>query len=162
MNESFHQLTRVDVSVDVPIKEGNAADVQDRAYAVMTEMERYPAYMDSVSAVEVLERRGDKIVARWDASIDGAPIRWVQLVHCDETLRQMVFSAQEGDFDVFKGYWSVSEKPECVQLNLVIEYRLGIPVIEEVLGPILKEKVAANSTAMLAAIAEQVIIENEQ
>jgi ribosome-associated toxin RatA of RatAB toxin-antitoxin module len=109
-----------------------------------------------VDAVEILEAGRDRIVARWDARIEEAPIRWVQSVHCNEAAREMDFAAEEGDFDVFRGKWSVIGSDDGVRLNLVIEYRLGIPVIEEVLGPILKEKVAANSTSMLEAIAAQI------
>ncbi|MCK4486383.1 MAG: SRPBCC family protein [Desulfobacterales bacterium] len=157
-------LTKVEVMIQVggtgfsstgfqPVKHIQA--VRQQAYAIMKDVERYPEYMASVKSIEVLERNQDMLITRWDADIEGAPVNWVQNVWMKDESQEMTFEATEGDFDVFRGKWSVSQSGTEVWLKLIVEYKLGIPVIEEVLGPVLEEKVKANSEAMLEAIVSQ-------
>jgi ribosome-associated toxin RatA of RatAB toxin-antitoxin module len=149
------KLTSTTATITVPVGGRDPQTMAQEAYAMMIDVQRYPDYMPSVNALEILEHGDHQITTRWDARIDGAPIQWVQRVWWTDANRKMHFEAIEGDFDVFQGQWSAGEADEQVRLQLRVEYRLGIPVIEEVLGPILKEKVTANSQAMLAAIAER-------
>lgn len=153
MRDEDMSLTRAEVTMAIPAGGHDADGMKQKAYDLMTDVEQYPDYMPSVNALEILEREGNRLTTRWDAEIDGAPIEWVQQVRCEDADREMHFEAIQGDFDVFKGTWSVIESEGRVHLRLLIEYKLGIPVIEEVLGPILEEKIRANSEAMLGAIA---------
>ena len=159
MSNSGMNLTRVEVMVPISgtglLAVEDIEDIRLRAYAIMRDLERYPAYMPSVNSIDILERKDNEMTTRWDAEIDGAPICWVQTVLTLDESQEMFFEAIEGDFEVFKGKWSVIESGGQVCLELLVEYRLGIPVIEDVLGPILKEKVKANSEAMLDAIVLQ-------
>ncbi len=149
------KLTRTRVCVTVPTKGRNPRKMQKKAYALIIDVAQYPEYMDSVDSLDVLEREEDRLVTRWDAQIDGAPIQWVQVLLPRKDDLVMDFEAVEGDFDVFRGQWRVDAAGNEIHLNLTVEYRLGIPVIGEVLGPILREKVEANCRAMLGAIAGQ-------
>jgi ribosome-associated toxin RatA of RatAB toxin-antitoxin module len=155
MNESRKDLTRIRVTVSVETDGADPVEIAGRAYALIKDVARYPEYMPSVRALDILDRGERQLTTRWDADIDGAPIQWVQRVWWTDADREMHFEALEGDFDVFRGKWAATRIDEEVRLELAVEYRLGIPVIEEVLGPILKEKVAGNSRAMLEAIAGQ-------
>lgn len=155
MNDGKPNLTSVSVTALVP---GSAHDVHamgGRAYAMMKAVEDYPLYMPSVNAIKVIERKENELTTRWDAEIDGAPIQWVQHIQMNDSTREIIFKTVEGDFDVFQGRWCVGESNGQVVLALSIEYKLGIPIIEEVLGPILKDKITANSETMLKAIAGQ-------
>jgi len=153
LNDSNPSLTQVRVTVSVAAGGRDLNDMQDKAYAMMVDVERYPHYMPSVNALDIVAQGEDGFTTRWDAQIDGAPLASVQRVRRDDAGRQMHFEAVEGDFEVFYGTWSVTASGGTVHLNLTVAYRLGIPVIEDVLGPILKEKVRSNCTAMLEAIA---------
>jgi ribosome-associated toxin RatA of RatAB toxin-antitoxin module len=155
MKHSDKGLTRTEVTVALPSDGGDRDDAKRKAYAMMRDVGRYPEYMPSVIAIDIFKQNESELTTRWDAEIDGAPIRWVQTVLCKDAEQEMVFEAIEGDFDVFRGKWSVIESEGQIYLKLLVEYKLGIPVIEEVLGPILKEKVRANSEAMLGAIVSQ-------
>jgi ribosome-associated toxin RatA of RatAB toxin-antitoxin module len=153
MDETSKNVTRALVTVLVPADGRELPDMERRAFALMIDVARYPDYMPSVNSLEILAGDGNDLVTRWEAEIDGAPIRWVQKVWWNTADREMHFEAVAGDFDVFRGKWAAGLAEGGVRLALTVEYRLGIPVIEEVLGPILKEKVKANSEAMLEAIA---------
>ncbi|PID39453.1 MAG: hypothetical protein CR984_06940 [Proteobacteria bacterium] len=150
-------LTQTTATVAVPAGGEDLQEIAQKAYAMMIDVERYPDYMPSVNALEILERGDNQYITRWDAEIDGAPIQWVQRVWWNDAEKEMHFEAIKGDFDAFQGRWSASEADGQVNLRLQIGYRLGIPVIEDVLGPILKEKVRANGEAMLAAIARRLL-----
>jgi len=159
-------LTKVEVVVEVgstgfqPVRD--IENIRQRAYEIMKDMERYPEYMESVKSVKILEQDKNRVTTHWEAELDGAPINWVQKVRMEEKSQEMTFEAIEGDFDVFRGKWCVFECDKRVCLKLLIEYRLGIPVIEEVLGPILEEKVRNNSKDMLEAIVKQMQISTPQ
>ncbi|MDZ7832045.1 MAG: SRPBCC family protein [Desulfobacterales bacterium] len=153
MKDSKPDLTAVTAMIPVPCSSLDRNDTGRRAYEIMKNVEDYPLYMPSVNAIAVLDRKESEMTTRWDAEIDGAPICWVQHIRMRNDTREILFEAIEGDFDVFQGRWRVGESEGRISLVLSIEYKLGIPIIEEVLGPILREKIAANSEMMLKAIA---------
>ena len=155
MNDAGYRLTRVEVAVKLTPSCSKADEIRQKAYALMKDVESYPEYMSSVNEVKILKRKENKMITRWDADIAGAPIIWIQEVESVDESLEMIFEALEGDFDVFKGRWSVTESDGKVELRLLIEYRLGIPIIEDVLGPILKKRLKANSKSMLEALAAQ-------
>ena len=163
MSDSETNLTKIEVMVQIGGTGFQTVEVEDiealrqRAYAVMKDVESYSGYMPSVNEVKILKQDGNLMITRWDAKIDGAPITWIQEVESVDESQEMIFEAVEGDFDIFRGRWSVAELDGRVELRLLIEYRLGIPIIENVLGPILKKKVKANSELMLEALAARVI-----
>ena len=161
MNDGKPNLTSVSVTALVP---GSAHDVHamgGRAYAMMKAVEDYPLYMPSVNSITVIERKENELTTRWDAEIDGAPIQWVQHIQMNDSTREIIFKTIEGDFDVFQGRWCVGESDGQVVLMLSVEYKLGIPIIEEVLGPILQEKIRINSEGMLHAIVDRLSEDNQ-
>jgi len=161
MNDPKSNLTSVSVTVLVPRASLDVNDVGRRAYAMMKNVEDYPAYMPSVNSIEVLTRKENELTTRWDAEIDGAPIEWVQHIQMNDSTREIIFETIEGDFDVFQGRWCVGESDGQVVLMLSVEYKLGIPIIEEVLGPILQEKIRINSEGMLHAIVDRLSEDNQ-
>ena len=141
-----------------PNDQGDQKDrdsLREKAYLEIKDIEKYPDYMESISSIEVLKRDEKSITARWNGSIDGAPLTWIQKNELLDDKKEVHFEAIEGDFEIFKGKWSIGSDKKNLLLQLEIEYRLGIPVIEDVLGPILSEKIKTNSIAMLEAIASR-------
>lgn len=138
-----------------PNDRGDQESLKEKAYSEIKDIEKYPDYMESISSIEVLQRDGQSITARWNGSIDGAPLTWIQKNELFDHKQEVYFEALEGDFEIFKGKWSIGSHKNKLLLQLEIEYRLGIPVIEDVLGPILSEKIKNNSIAMLEAIASK-------
>ncbi|MBL0716772.1 MAG: SRPBCC family protein [Desulfosarcina sp.] len=138
-----------------PNDQDNRELLREKAYLEIKDIEKYPDYMESVSSIEVLKRDEKSITARWNGSIDGAPLTWIQKNELLDDKQEVHFEALEGDFEIFKGKWSIGSHKKNLLLQLEIEYRLGIPVIEDVLGPILSEKIKTNSIAMLEAIASR-------
>jgi ribosome-associated toxin RatA of RatAB toxin-antitoxin module len=150
-------LTSTTATITIPSGDHDPQEMAHKAYTMMIDVQSYPDFMPSVNALDILDRGDNQVTTRWDAQIDGAPIQWVQRVWWTDADRKMHFEAVEGDFDIFQGQWSAGEVDGQVHLQLRVEYRLGIPVIEEVLGPILREKVHTNSQTMLDAIADRLL-----
>ena len=109
-------------------------------------------YMENVAQiVEEPEGKNNSIIS-WDCMVDDVEFSWKQRNTYDEGNHLIAFELIEGDFDVLEGAWQVLEDSGKVHLRLNIRYSIGLPVIEDVLGPILKEKLEENSISMLNSI----------
>ncbi len=58
----------------------------------------------------------------------------------------------EGVFDRFDGYWQVIRDGEGSQVTFELVYEIGLPEIEDIVGPILRERMVENAESMLEAI----------
>ena len=60
-------------------------------------------------------------------------------------------------FDRFDGFWQVTPVDDDSEVTFELEYRIGLPEIDDIIGPVLKERLITNTEAMLAAVEERVI-----
>jgi len=125
-------------------------------YEVAKDMEQFPEFMPDVESVRIVQRTEKGTITEWTSNIDGAPINWKELDEFDDERLCIRYKLIEGDLDKFEGEWTFSEVPEGTYVKLTINYDLGIPELEEIVGPILKEKVLRNAQKMLEAIKEKV------
>jgi ribosome-associated toxin RatA of RatAB toxin-antitoxin module len=126
---------------------------KENAWNIISNYALYPGMMDNVDKVEICERNGDEGVSRWYITVEDAPLYWVEKDYFDSPNYEIVFKSIEGDFDNINGHWSIKDHIESgIQIRFEIQYNLGIPVIEEVLGHILKEKMKANIDRMMGFI----------
>ena len=141
------ETVRVETSV--------AAGSPEAAFQFVVDVENYSRCMPNVNSVRIVEHSGGFRVTHWDTEIEGAPLIWSERDSICEESYCIRFECVEGDFDVFRGLWEVlpGGGPSEVRVACELEYSVGIPVIEEVLGPVLRQKIAENLTAMLAGLA---------
>lgn len=125
-------------------------------YELAKNMEQFPQFMPDVERVEVVQRAEKSTVTEWAANIDGAPINWRERDEFDDDEPSIKYKLIEGDLDKFEGVWTFSEVPEGTCVGLTVEYDLGISEFEELIGPILREKVLGNAQKMLEAIKEKI------
>ena len=147
------------------------------AFRVMEKIDQFPEFMPNVNKLTVLENSGTRKVAEWDTSIDETPLTWVEEGIYDAENLVIRFRALEGVFERFDGSWrvipvspdhasgaaqasageqSLEAKPDqrcTIEFELV--YEIGLPEIEEMIAPLLHERLAANVESMLAAIAKR-------
>ncbi|MFO7752089.1 MAG: SRPBCC family protein [Desulfobacteraceae bacterium] len=143
-----HVTTQVQINLS---QEEDLAEIAENAYAFICDMVSFPNYMADVLKVEE-KRSGTKSIVSWECLIDGVPFNWVQENTYDGPSFVIFFELLEGDFELFEGSWNVEKHHNQVNLGLNLRYAIGLPVIEEVLGPILKEKLKKNSFSMLEDI----------
>jgi coenzyme Q-binding protein COQ10 len=128
-----------------------SAPVAD-AYNIVVEIERFPEFMENVNSIKILSAEGTRKVIAWEMTIDDAPLDWIEEVNYDAHHHRVEFCAIDGVFERFDGYWQVFPMGSGSKVELQLEYELGLPEIEHIIGPILKSRLMANLETMLASI----------
>jgi ribosome-associated toxin RatA of RatAB toxin-antitoxin module len=129
---------------------------KEKAWNIISDYTRYPAIMDNVDKVEIAERSGEEGISRWYVTVEEAPLYWVEKDFFNKNGYEIVFKSIEGDFDNINGRWHIRDSVgDGIAIHFEIQYNLGIPVIEEVLGHILKEKMKTNIDKMMAAVRKE-------
>lgn len=128
-----------------------------QAYAVVEDIERFPEFMPNVEAIRILEDDGRRKVAHWDTMIDDAPLDWVEEGIYERDEMRVRFKALEGVFDRFDGFWQVKPAGGGSEVIFELEYSIGLPEIDEIIGPILRERLIDNTEAMLEALEGRIL-----
>ena len=123
-----------------------------RAFEVVEDLERFPEFMPNVNSLTLLEAEGNRKVAEWDITIDDAPLSWIEEGIYDEQNMIVRFRSLEGVFDRFDGYWQVAPEGDGSRVTFELAYEIGLPEIEDIVGPILRERMIENAESMLEAI----------
>jgi len=126
------------------------------AFQVVEDLERFPEFMPNVNSVRLLEVNGNRKVATWDTTIDDAPLEWVEEGIYDRENYSVRFRSVEGVFDRFDGLWKVTTEEAGSRVTFELTYEIGLPEIEEIVGPLLRERMIENFESMLAAIERRV------
>ncbi|MBX5466641.1 MAG: SRPBCC family protein [Firmicutes bacterium] len=123
-------------------------------WAMLVEMEQFPTFMESLEAVEVLERGPDYTVTRWTARLKGSRFVWTERDDFDRERGRIEFHQVSGDLRVFEGYWQITpEGPDATRVLLATTFEFGVPMLAALLNPIARVALRDNARAMLAAIA---------
>ncbi|NLW32162.1 MAG: hypothetical protein GXY77_11990 [Fibrobacter sp.] len=122
-----------------------------RNQIIWDQIRSYHKYSESIPCIEsIVQKNTSPFVSEWIINIDGVPFTWQQMESFEQPNGCLKFELTQGDFDQFHGHWKV----ECTEFNLVkisfhLEYSLGIPVIEDITGNIIQEKLAGLVSSML-------------
>lgn len=134
----------------------------ERVFAVARQVERFPEWLDYVSAIRVKERSGDGrvVVSEWEASVPmfGLKARWVERDEWDEERKVCRFMLQEGDLDKYEGDWHFEPHEEGTKMRLVVSYEYRVPVggalVQQLVRKIV-EQMAQKLLEGIAKVAEQ-------
>ena len=141
------------VTTSVLIKKGYARSL---VFDKLIRLEEHPRFMPDVRSVRILEQGADTNASEWDIEIDGCPLNWKERDTFDHDNFVFEFRTIEGDFEMFDGRWEVLDAPDGVRVVFTVEYMVGIPVIEDIIGPILKVKIEKNTLKMLESLRDEV------
>jgi ribosome-associated toxin RatA of RatAB toxin-antitoxin module len=126
------------------------------AWTIISDYSRYEQFMENVDRVNVIEKTATEGKSEWFVTVEEAPLKWVERDFYDVENYELRFESIDGDFENINGGWKVEDyQNEGIKIYFSVEYNLGIPVIEEVLGHILKEKMKTNIDSMIHAIKEE-------
>ncbi len=120
-------------------------------------IDNFSTYMPNVKESRIIAKEDGKIKTRWSVEIDEIPINWIEEEVIDFSKFTVSFRALEGDFEKFDGKWSLKPHPQGTQIEIEIQAKIGIPVIEPLISPILQEKIAKNFTLMLESINNKIV-----
>ena len=122
------------------------------AFAFVLDVESYERFMPNVKKVTVREADEQKRITHWETTIEGAPLVWTERDDIRQDDLRIDFAKTEGDFSIFRGHWEVRASDGGVTLAFELEYSIGIPLIEPIVGPILKKKITENLAIMLDSL----------
>ncbi|MBN1609227.1 MAG: SRPBCC family protein [Polyangiaceae bacterium] len=139
------QTVRVEMDVD---------QSPEAAFGFVLDVENYSRLMPNVNCVSIVDQNGGDRVTHWDTEIEGAPLIWTERDTILPSELRIEFDCIEGDFDVFRGRWEVVATKATGQVHVAceLEYSVGIPIIEEIVGHILKRKMIENLEVMLQGL----------
>jgi ribosome-associated toxin RatA of RatAB toxin-antitoxin module len=129
---------------------------RERAWNIISDFAKYPEIMKNVEQVNVIERNEAKGKSEWHVKVEDAPITWIEEDFYDKENGILSFKSIEGDLEIFNGRWELTEIEGGMKIKFSVEYYLGIPVLEDSLGPILKEKMQSNIDEMLSDIEKRI------
>jgi ribosome-associated toxin RatA of RatAB toxin-antitoxin module len=129
---------------------------KENAWNIISDYSRYPQIMDNIDKVEITGRDGEEGTSQWFISVEEAPLTWVEKDFFNAGNYEIIFKSIEGDFDNINGHWSIKDCVDSgISIRFEIQYNLGIPVIEEVLGRILHDKMKSNIDKMMDAVKKE-------
>jgi ribosome-associated toxin RatA of RatAB toxin-antitoxin module len=140
----------------VRVEKAIANQSPDAVFAFVVDVENYSTLMPNVNRVQILEQSEEHRITHWDTEIERAPLIWTEKDTILTATLRIEFDCIEGDFEVFRGNWEVI-RPDTggpVRVACELEYSVGIPVIEDIVGPLLRQKITENLETMLAGIAQ--------
>ncbi|MER8766877.1 MULTISPECIES: SRPBCC family protein [unclassified Mesorhizobium] len=121
----------------------------ERTFEVVYDVEKFPEFMPNVLSARVLQGSEVRKLVEWEMTIDDAPLCWIEEIDFDHAQRSTRFRAVEGAFLRFDGSWTVTGCDAGTNLEVTVDYDLGVPEIEEFIAPILKVRLTENLEAML-------------
>lgn len=142
-------MSFIETSIEVA---GRGREIFD----IIKDMERFPEFMPDIKSVKVLEHIPGGTMTAWESEIDGMPISWTEEDLFDEQNLRIDYRMTEGDLAKFEGRWSVTETPGGCEVRLTVDFDLGIPMLADVLGPVMEQKVRDNSLMMLNSIKRRI------
>jgi ribosome-associated toxin RatA of RatAB toxin-antitoxin module len=132
-----------------------------RKSAIWKQLKNFTLFNTFVPGVNkiTLTKDNSKVTAEWFITIDGVPFTWLEVVNFDEHNFTVDFEAVCGDFDKWYGEWTlVSTTQGNFAIEFKLNYRLGIPVVENVVGSILNSKIQKFIDTMVNAHAERLML----
>jgi ribosome-associated toxin RatA of RatAB toxin-antitoxin module len=125
------------------------------AWRFINDLPEQARRVPAIDKIVVLAKNESEGRSEWQATLDGAPFRWVQREAFYGTHWRLTFNAIDGDFDSFEGAWTLGELDgQGLRMQLDMEFALDIPVLEAGIGDEIKHRVAAFSDAMMNAAAD--------
>ena len=128
----------------------------DRVFAVARDVEEFPAYMEDLQSLTVVNRSedGNHTVTEWVGLIREfkMTIKWSQEDAWDPATHRDEFRMIKGDMDSMSGYWQFTAENGGTRFDSVVDYEYNVPLIGPMIKTLIKKKMTANLDAQMRAI----------
>jgi len=119
----------------------------DAAYDRIRHFERYPYLVDEVRSVVVhADDSSGPVASDWEVYFHNGPLRWSEVDYFQAQQRKIIFEQTTGDFDVFRGWWTVEPFDTGCEVIFNTTFDFGIPslagIFEPIVTKVLKEAIA--------------------
>lgn len=120
----------------------------------------FPKFMPNVKQCEVLEKHRRGAVTAWKVEVDKMTLTWKQRDDFDIPNFTVRFELLGGDLKVFSGAWTLREYEEGgTEITVEAAAEIGIPMLDDVIGTVIAEKLKKNFDLMLQAIDEKITLQ---
>ena len=121
----------------------------DTAYDRIRRFETYPDLVDEVRSVVIhADDRGGPI----------GPLRWSEVDYFQKQQRKIIFEQTTGDFDVFRGSWTVEPLDAGCEVIFNTTFDFGIPSLAGILEPIAVKVLKEGIALVLHRLLEDAVI----
>ena len=136
---------KIDMEIRAPI---------ERVWRTVVDIERYPASMDTVRSVEVLDQISDQVRrVAWSVLLKGSILNWEEEEQIDEEAHAVRFKQLRGDLEHFDGHWKLETVgPSQTKVIFEVAFEIGIPMLADMLNPVAQRSLEENCTEMLHGI----------
>jgi ribosome-associated toxin RatA of RatAB toxin-antitoxin module len=129
----------------------------DEVFAVAQQVERFPDVLPDLDKVTVLENDGaGHTVTKWDGTVSLGPIvkkiSWTERDVWDSAAKTCTFTLLEGDMKHFDGMWTFAEANGGTQVDMRVQFELGIPVLGPMVNRIVDDLMTRNCEDLLTAL----------
>lgn len=123
------------VRIDALVPARDPGEVFD----TVADFARYPELVDIVRSVEVGPPGPDgSFESRWAVLFRNGILRWSELDRCDRETLTIEFDQTEGDFDIFRGGWELSQQGDDVVVTFEAEFDFGVASLASIVDPVAK------------------------
>ncbi len=123
---------------------------------LITRVKEFPQYMPNVKQCSTIEKGKKYAITSWNVDVDGIPLQWKERDEFDFEHFTISFKAIEGDLERFDGEWQLKDHPSGgTEVFIQVIAKIGIPLLEKVIGGVIAEKLRKNFDMMLSAIDEK-------
>lgn len=120
------------------------ADLDARdAYVAICDFEGYADATDAVRSV-VVSRGPDGMTSEWEVNFRNGILRWTERDELDDDALTAGFDQIEGDFQEFRGRWTVAPDNGGSIVRFEATFDLGIPSLARLLDPVAQRTLAVN------------------
>lgn len=123
----------------------------------LSDLHSFNGFIPGVDKIRIVSQSNTECKSEWYISIDGAPFSWLEIDTFNDLDCSIQFEAVSGDFDQMYGDWRLTSFNESqYKISYNLNYRLGIPIIEDIVGNTLLKKMQYFADTMLSAFAQKV------
>lgn len=123
-----------------------------KVFAKLLRLNEFEKFMPNIKASSLLEIHGNTTLIKWHVDMEGIPIQWIERNTIDRHRYTLFFKSLDGDLPFFEGTWKVTGDNNRSLLELTAQIETGIPLLQNLVGAIFKEKMTRNFEAMLSVL----------
>ncbi|MEV0296204.1 SRPBCC family protein [Nocardia sp. NPDC050710] len=123
-------------------------------WEVLLDCESFPDYMGGVNEVEILAVDGLRRTSSWVVELKGSEMEWEQEDLIDAERHRIEFRQVDGDLHTYQGYWQIHADAEGGELELNVEFDIGLPLVAEMIHPAIAKALEGYADSIVTQAAQ--------
>jgi ribosome-associated toxin RatA of RatAB toxin-antitoxin module len=136
------------VVVTAVVPDASADDV----FAKVCDFSSYPRHSDVVQEVEVSALPDGTVESDWAVRFRNGVLCWSERDVLQPETGRISFEQLDGDFETFRGGWSVDQDGSSVTVRFEAAFDLGMPSLAPMIDPIAEHELTETMQAILRGL----------